>query len=78
MLTNFVQPEPNVRVLEVGKNKLYMKRTDPHGFIRINYERGELPQELDGQFTSFEEAKKRIDLYLQQKGREIKKSDDSA
>lgn len=69
-ITNFEQPEANIRVMEVGKNKLYMKRIDPFGFVRINYERGELPKELDGQYTSFEEARKRIELYLQKKGRE--------
>jgi hypothetical protein len=69
-ITNFEQPESNMRIMEVGKNKIFMRRTDPFGFIKLNYERGELPIELQGQFTSFDEAKKRIEVYLTQKGRE--------
>jgi hypothetical protein len=60
----FEQPEENVRVLEVGKNKLYLRRKDPFGFIYINWERGELPDMLKGAYTSYDEAKKKIANYL--------------
>lgn len=66
-LQDFQQPEENVRVVEVGKNKLFLKRKDPYGFIYINYERGELPADLQGAFSSFDEARKRIDAYLRNK-----------
>jgi hypothetical protein len=73
MLT-FAQTEPNIRVMEVGKNKLFMKREDPYGFVYINFERGELPEMLKGAYTSFTEAEKKVSLYLKNKG----KADDSA
>jgi hypothetical protein len=66
-LQDFVQPEPNVRVIEVGKNKLYLKRKDPYGYVYINFERGELPLSLKGAFTSFDEAVKKVEIYLSTK-----------
>lgn len=56
--------EENVRFVEVGKNKLYMRRTDPFGYIHFQFERGELPKELQGSYTSFAEARKKVDAYL--------------
>jgi hypothetical protein len=78
---DLTQPEDRVRFVEVGNNKLFMKRVDPYGFVYLNYERGELPQELKGAYTSFETAQIGIQKYLAAKGREAseeKVANDSA
>jgi hypothetical protein len=66
-LQDFTQPEPNVRSIEVGKNKLLLKRKDPYGYVYINFERGELPEILKGAYPSFDEAVKKVEIYLAQK-----------
>jgi hypothetical protein len=81
MMEDFAQPEDRVRFVEVGNNKLFMKRVDPYGFVYVNYERGELPQELKGAYTSFEAARTGIQKYLAKKDREaseVKTKNDSA
>lgn len=76
-MLEMTQPEENKRVIEVGKNKLFLKRTDPYGFIYINYERGELPEVLKGAFTSFDEARRKIENYLDSVNR-LEQADGSA
>lgn len=58
-----------VRVIDLGNNKIYMKQTDPYGFIYINFDKGQLPEDLKSAFTSFEYAKRAIDQYLSRKKR---------
>lgn len=77
-LQDFTQPEENVRFIEIGKNKLFMKREDPYGFISINYERGDVPEELKGTYTSFDEARKRIQRYLEKKQEVVEKQEQKA
>lgn len=62
----------NVRILDLGNNKIKLSREDPYGFVKISYERGQLPESLKGQYTSFDEARKALKLYLEQKGKEPK------
>jgi hypothetical protein len=59
-----VEIQENLRSIPVGKNILHAKRQDPYGFWTIHFERGEIPAELKGTFTSFPEAWKRIEVYL--------------
>lgn len=73
MLDEFYDPskdDPRVKVIELDNNKLIMKRTDPYGFISLNFERGQLPESLKGQFTTWEAARAAVDNYLTLKGRE--------
>lgn len=73
MLDEFHDPskdDPRVKVIELDNNKLIMKRTDPYGFISLNFERGQLPESLKGQFTTWEAARAAVDNYLTLKGRE--------
>jgi hypothetical protein len=62
-----IQREENLRSVPVGKNILHAKRQDPYGFWTIHFERGEIPAELKGSFTSFGEAWKRIEIYLEKR-----------
>jgi hypothetical protein len=59
-----VEIQENLRSIPVGKNILHAKRQDPYGFWTIHFERGEIPAELKGTFTSFPEAWKKIAVYL--------------
>jgi hypothetical protein len=59
--------EENLRSIPVGKNILHARREDPYGFWTLHFERGELPSELKGTFTSFEEAWKVMAPYLTKK-----------
>jgi len=66
-MRDLVQIEENLRSVPVGKNILHAKRQDPYGFWTIHFERGTIPNELQGTFTSFDEAWKRIEVYLSKK-----------
>lgn len=62
--------DPRVKVIELENNKIYLKRTDPYGFIEMNFDKGQMPEHLrDARWTTWEEAKKAVDQYLREKGR---------
>jgi hypothetical protein len=46
--------------------KLVLKCSDPYGFWTIHYLKGEIPDFLKGNYTSFIEAEKRVQTYLAQ------------
>lgn len=54
------------------KNVLHVRRTDPYGFWHCQYEKGPIPDELKGSFTSFDEARKVIETYFNRTKKEIK------
>lgn len=45
-------------------NKAHMKAEDPYGFIRINFDKYNTPEQLKGVYTSFNEAEKAINAYI--------------
>lgn len=57
------------RVIDLGNNKIIMKQTDPFGLIYINFERGQMPDNLKGAFTSFDYARQAVERYLNSKKR---------
>lgn len=60
--------DPRVKVIQLEKNKLYMRRTDPYGFIELNYDKGQLPDELaNAKFTTWEEAQKAVEKYFRER-----------
>ena len=67
MLLDQVVAEANTRSIPVGKNTLKAVRSDPFGHWTIHFERGEIPKELSGAFTSFNEAWKVMEMYLQRR-----------
>lgn len=67
----FLDHSDKVKKLELENNTLSMKRTDPYGFVKISFAKGQVPEHLRGDYTSFEEARKAIDVYLREKGRKI-------
>jgi len=67
MFENLIETQENIRSIPVGKNILHAKRQDPYGFWTIHYERGPVPAELQGTFTSFSECWKKIEPFLSRK-----------
>jgi len=49
--------------LDTG-NTLYAKRTDPYGFIHFSLAKGNLPDWMKGNYTSWTEAQKAVQQYL--------------
>lgn len=62
------------RTFELENNVLHVRRADPYGFWTCSYERGPVPQELSGSYTSFYEAEKAVLSYLERKKKEVKSS----
>lgn len=55
---------PNQRIIELENgNKLYLKRVDPHGFIYLNLERGQLPEHYKGAYTDWGMARQAAAKY---------------
>ena len=50
-------------------NTMYVKRFNPYGLWRVNYDKGSVPDVLSGEYTSFDEAMKDITRYLGSKNR---------
>jgi len=57
--------QPKDRVVAVDNGAAFhIKQEDPFGFWRISREHGQIPASLDGQYTSYDKAKKAVDIYL--------------
>ncbi len=64
MFTDKEGPE-NVRTIHMdGQNDIILNRTDPHGFWRIHFKKGQIPAMLGGMYTSHDEAMKKVELYI--------------
>ena len=55
------------KVIEIGNNKIIMRRTDPYGLVSIAFERGTLPDNLTGSYTSFDHAMRDVEAYINRK-----------
>lgn len=63
--------QANLRVIKLeGGNHINLKRTDPFGFWSVHYEKGQVPSNLQGNYTSAEEARQATLGYL----KDIKKN----
>lgn len=57
--------DPRTKVIQIDTNKIYMKRTDPYGFIELSLERGGLPEDLKhAKYTTWEAAQIAVDKYM--------------
>lgn len=52
-------------------NKLHGKRKDPFGFVYLNFDKGQLPEELKGAYTSFSEAERAVKNYIAKTGKTL-------
>jgi hypothetical protein len=65
-----VEADFNVRLIRLDNdNIIKFERKDPYGHWFISYNRGQLPEELTGAYTSFDIAKRDVDRYLLEKKR---------
>lgn len=57
--------DPRTKKIIIDTNVIYMKRTDPYGFIELSLERGGLPEDLKhARFTTWESAQVAVDKYM--------------
>lgn len=52
--------DPRSRTFDHKKNSFTIKASDPYGFWTIGKVGGKLPENLSGQYTTYEEAKDAI------------------
>lgn len=52
--------------LDTG-NTIYAERRNPYGHIHLHFDKGPLPEKLQGAYTSYDEAEKAINRYLADK-----------
>lgn len=55
------------RSIDLGNNKINITSSDPYGFWTISYQRGQVPESLQGNYTTHEMALKAVELYLRDK-----------
>lgn len=55
-----------------GEQKLIIKRYNPHGFWRIHFAKGTVPDDLSGHYTEVRYAKMDVERYLRLKDRDAK------
>ena len=62
----------NKRVMTLDNGaKLIFERKDPYGFWSIHYEKGQVPEDLQGHYTTFDLAQKDVARYLARKDKEV-------
>lgn len=60
-----VRDDPRQKVIIIDSNRIFMKRTDPYGFIELSLERGSLPEPLrHSRYTTWEAAREAVDRYM--------------
>lgn len=62
----------SVRTFQLDNNKVIVTKEDPFGFWSIKFEKGRLPDDLSGHFTSFDKAEKAVNVWLERKNRDVK------
>lgn len=56
---------PNIREVHLDNGRTFkMKRINPYGFVVFEWDRGPVPHELSGQYTSFDNARKALTLWI--------------
>lgn len=64
----FIDPErdiPNKRIVYLGNGrKIKLERRDPFGFVFIAWDAGSPPAELSGSYTDFDQARKALEIYI--------------
>lgn len=61
------------RVIELDNNKVYLKQKDPYGYWYVNFDKGQMPENLKGAYTDYDYAYKSVVNYLNANNRKIVK-----
>jgi len=56
-----------LRTIEIDNNTVTIQSEDPYGFWRIKLKKGNLPDKLKGNYTSFDLALRDVNIWLQNK-----------
>ena len=71
-MIKMTQTEENVREVELKTgNKIILKREDPFGFWYFHYERGPVPKQLTGAFTTVTLAERALTHFIESTAFEI-------
>lgn len=62
----------SVRTFQLDNNKVIATKEDPYGFWTIKFERGRVPDELSGHFTTFQQAEKMVMAWIAKKNKDVK------
>ena len=66
------QTEENVREVKLKTgNKIILKREDPFGFWYFHYERGPVPKQLAGAFTTVSLAERALTFFIESTAFEV-------
>ena len=57
--------DPLVRVFKIPSNKVYFKKHPRYGTWSVNFDKGGMAKNLQGQFTSFQQLYDNTNHYLQ-------------
>lgn len=57
--------DPDVRVFKIPSNKVWFRKNPRYGSWSVNFDKGQLPSILKGQFLRFEELYELTEFYLQ-------------
>lgn len=71
-MENFVERDKDLsqnRCIELDNNKIWVRKQEPYGFWKINFDAGRMPEFLMGTYTTPDQAFKDVDRYLREKGR---------
>jgi hypothetical protein len=61
---------PKQRSIELSNgNKINVTQTGPYGFWVVSYNKGQLPEEMRGHYTSYTQAEIAVNQYLQNKSK---------
>ncbi len=63
-----LETNTNKRSMPYGKNTIFFEREDPYGLFTIKLQRGVVPTELRGFYTSANDAVQAINQFLNKKG----------
>ena len=63
-----VDPErdlPNIRLMHFNNGQtIKLERKDPFGFIHVVWNKGAVPDELSGTWTTFDYARRAVEVYI--------------
>lgn len=62
---------PTTKIVDLGDNELRISKHPRSGLWSISLKHGKIARFLEGQFTSFSEANKKVDLYLRQRSKVV-------
>lgn len=57
-----------------GNNKIHAQRKDPYGLIHLHMDKGQLPESLEGAYTSYDEVEKKVLVYLNARKKTLKEA----